>query len=85
MEFPDSSIWAWPTLPQTSASEQGQAAAPANLPNGFYAAKVETGISNDDYIEIISGLDADDIVYLNQTTTNNQNIHTITQLYQAQS
>ncbi|MCI8336475.1 MAG: HlyD family efflux transporter periplasmic adaptor subunit [Peptococcaceae bacterium] len=50
-----------------------QASAPTNIPNGFYAIQVETGISNDDYIEIISGLEADDVVYLNQTTTNKQN------------
>lgn len=45
-----------------------QAAAPANLPSGFHAVQVETGISNDDYVEILSGLEEGAVVYLNQTT-----------------
>lgn len=57
--------------------KRGQASPPTNIPNGFYAVQVETGISNDDYIEITSGLSLDDVVYLNQTVTSNNNNQTM--------
>lgn len=62
----------------TKNTESGQksnkkAIAPNDLPDGFYAVQVETGISNDDYIEIIRGLAEGDVVYLNQVTTNSSN------------
>ncbi len=54
-----------------------KAPAPTNIPSGFSAVQVETGISNDDYIEITSGLSLDDVVYLNQTVTSNNNNKTM--------
>lgn len=36
------------------------------LPDGWQAVEVETGLSDDSYIEIVSGLDAEDIVYVPQ-------------------
>lgn len=60
---------------QMETSGKSKASAPTNLPDGFYAVQVETGISNDDYIEIVSGLAKDDVVYLNQTvSSSNQNM-----------
>ncbi len=36
------------------------------LPDGWRAVEVETGLSNDDYIEITSGLSEGDVVYVPQ-------------------
>lgn len=48
--------------------------AAGNAPEGFSAVQVETGIINDNYVEILSGLSEGDIVYVDPnagSTTNN--------------
>ena len=44
-----------------------------NAPDGFTAQFVETGISNDDYIEIKSGLNEGDMVYQQETSSSGNN------------
>ena len=46
-----------------------------NVPDGFYAVRVETGLISEDFVEILSGdLKEGDEVYVSQTTvTQNQN------------
>lgn len=47
----------------------------SRVPEGFTAISVETGISNENYIEIKSGLQEGDEVYVSENTTNaNQNM-----------
>ncbi|MBQ4543110.1 MAG: efflux RND transporter periplasmic adaptor subunit [Clostridia bacterium] len=41
---------------------------PKNIPDGFTAVKVETGINDDNNIEIVSGLSEGDVVYVTQST-----------------
>ncbi len=41
---------------------------PKNVPDGFTAVKVETGINDDNNIEIVSGLSEGDVVYVTQST-----------------
>ena len=41
-----------------------QAKSQGNVPDGFVAVTVETGIINDDYVEILSGLSEGDEVYV---------------------
>ncbi len=41
-----------------------------NVPAGFKAVEVETGISNDDYVQITSGLSEGDEVYVDSSTSN---------------
>ena len=43
-----------------------------NTPDGFVAVKVTTGISNDNFIEIVEGLEEDDEIYVNETSSQNQ-------------
>jgi len=38
-----------------------------NIPDGYKSVKVETGMTNNSYIEIVSGLSEGDVVYLTQT------------------
>lgn len=38
------------------------------VPAGFKEVQVETGLINDDYVEIVSGLSEGDVVYINATT-----------------
>ena len=42
-----------------------------NVPDGFTAIKVETGISNSNYIEVKSGLAEGDEVYVSESSSNN--------------
>ena len=42
----------------------------SRVPDGFIAINVETGISNDDYIEIKNGLQEGDQVYVTESTSN---------------
>lgn len=46
----------------------------SNIPDGFHAVSVETGLDNGDYIEIKSGLEEGDIVYIPTTETTNDNM-----------
>ena len=39
-----------------------------NVPAGFRAVEVETGLSNDSYVQIVSGLSEGDVVYLDQAS-----------------
>lgn len=50
----------------TANSEAGSAdfAQGGNVPDGFYAVQVKTGVINDDYVEILSGLSEGDEVYV---------------------
>ena len=41
-----------------------------NVPAGFKAVEVETGISNDDYVQITSGLSEGDEVYVDSASGN---------------
>ena len=43
-----------------------------NTPDGFVAVKVTTGISNDNFIEIVEGLEEDDEIYVNESANQNQ-------------
>ncbi len=45
-----------------------------DVPAGFKAVEVETGLSNDDYIEITSGLSEGDVVYVERSTTSGENV-----------
>lgn len=57
-----------------SAGQGERAAGQGNAPEGFVAVQVETGIINDDYVEILSGLSEGDEVYVSEssgTTTAN--------------
>ncbi|WP_347560870.1 HlyD family efflux transporter periplasmic adaptor subunit [Clostridium sp. OM02-18AC] len=45
-----------------------------NAPAGFKAVEVETGISNDDYVQITSGLSEGDEVYVDAATNNSTNM-----------
>jgi HlyD family secretion protein len=44
--------------------------AQGNVPAGFKAVEVETGLSSDDYVEILSGLSEDDEVYVSASSNN---------------
>lgn len=39
-----------------------------NVPAGFRSVEVEVGISNDDYVQIISGLEEGDVVYVSESS-----------------
>lgn len=45
-----------------------------NVPAGFKAVEVETGLTNDDYVEILSGLSEGDEVYVAESTVSNNNM-----------
>ncbi len=45
-----------------------------NVPAGFKAVDVETGLTNDDYVEIISGLSEGDEVYVAESTVSSNNM-----------
>ena len=47
-----------------TASGQGTGGERPSIPEGFIAVRVETGIINDNYVEIISGLSEGDEVYI---------------------
>lgn len=49
------------SMPAAAGSSQGM---PSNVPSGFHAVTVTTGIINDDYVEILSGLSEGDVVYV---------------------
>ena len=52
-----------------SATEQQ-----GNVPAGFKSVDVETGLTNDDYVEIVSGLSEGDEVYVAESTVSNNNM-----------
>lgn len=49
------------SMPAAAGSSQGM---PSNVPSGFHVVTVTTGIINDDYVEILSGLSEGDVVYV---------------------
>jgi len=58
-----------PAIPEDASTVQQN-----GVPEGFVAVRVETGIINDDYVEILSGLSEGDEVYVDPsagTTTMN--------------
>ena len=42
-----------------------------SVPAGFRAVEVETGLMNDDYVEIVSGLSEGDEIYVSESSTTN--------------
>lgn len=44
--------------------------AQGNVPAGFRAVEVETGLTNDDYVQILSGLSEGDVVYVDESSSN---------------
>lgn len=50
--------------------------AQGNVPAGFRAVEVETGLTNDDYVQILSGVAEGDEVYVSESTT------TVTNMFQ---
>lgn len=57
----------------STARQNGGASRVGNIPEGFVAVQVETGINDDDYIEILSGLTEGDIVYVKSQSTTTTN------------
>ena len=49
---------------QTEGTEDGSGQGQSGVPDGFEAVQVETGIINDDYVQILSGLSEGDEVYV---------------------
>ncbi len=47
--------------------------AQGTVPAGFRAVKVETGLANDSYVEITSGLEEGDEIYISESTVSSQN------------
>lgn len=45
-----------------------------NVPAGFRTAEVETGLSNDSYVQIVSGLSEGDVVYLDQASQSSTSV-----------
>ena len=62
------------TASSSDDTEKGNVPMPSNAPDGFAYVQVETGITNDDYVEILSGLDEGAEVLLNEVVTQNNNI-----------
>ena len=52
-----------------SATEQQ-----GNVPAGFKSVDVETGLTNDDYVEIVSGLSEGDEVYVAESTVSSNQV-----------
>lgn len=52
------------TIPDTSAISER---ALSEVPEGFTAVKVETGLVTDDYVEIVSGLSEGQEIYVSET------------------
>jgi len=50
---------------ETATESQG------NIPSGFRAVQVETGLMNDEYVEIVSGLSEGDEVYISASSVTN--------------
>ena len=48
--------------------------AQGTAPAGFRAVEVETGLVNDDYVEVVSGLEEGEVVYVSQTTSNSNTL-----------
>ncbi len=57
-----------------SDAESRSGAGNRNIPDGFHAVEVETGLDNGDYIEITSGLKEGDTVYIPTVETTNDNM-----------
>lgn len=51
-----------------TGSQGERAASQSGVPEGFVAVQVETGIINDDYVEILSGLSEGDEVYVSESS-----------------
>lgn len=61
-----------PTIKSGNYSTEGiSERVTARVPSGFTAINVETGISNDNFIEVKSGLQEGDEVYVTETSSNN--------------
>ncbi len=45
--------------------------AQGNVPAGFRAVEVETGLTNDSHVQILSGLSEGDVVYVAESSNNN--------------
>ncbi len=54
-----------------SSSERGST---GGAPEGFYAVEVETGLISDEYVEILSGLEEGQEVYVDESSQNNTNM-----------
>ena len=48
--------------------------AQGTAPAGFREVEVETGLVNDDYVEVVSGLEEGEVVYVSQTTSNSNTL-----------
>lgn len=53
------------------SSRQGGGSSSGGAPEGFYAVEVETGLISDDYVEIVSGLEEGQEVYVDESSQNN--------------
>lgn len=58
--------------PEGAGSPQ-RSQGPGNAPAGFYAVEVETGLISDEYVEIISGLEEGQEVYVDESSQNSYN------------
>ena len=52
----------------SAVNEQGIMVGGVTLPDGWKAVEVETGLSDDNYVEIISGLTEGDVVFVPETS-----------------
>ena len=58
---------------QRNSGSPAQPNGPGNAPAGFYAVEVETGLISDEYVEIISGLEEGQEVYVDESSQNSYN------------
>lgn len=58
---------------QRNSSSPAQPNGQGNAPAGFYAVEVETGLISDEYVEIISGLEEGQEVYVDESSQNSYN------------
>lgn len=56
-----------------AASERSSKSSSGGAPEGFYVVEVETGLISDDYVQIISGLEEGQEVYVDESSQNNYN------------
>lgn len=53
---------------QTGGESQKAAGKQGDIPEGFHAVQVETGLTSDSYVQILSGLNEGDVVYVDQSS-----------------